>query len=230
MRCFFDAQSPKESQFYDACLIGIPFGESLERLIHGQHFSCDRVGRRVNRLKVQCNPRYRTAALQGPTAPRVVYQNSSHQLRRDSKELCPTLPGCVSLIDELQKDFVNECGRLKGVIRPLAPQLVSRDAPQFWINQRHQTMQRRLVATTPLGEYLCNRIRSTAPGRLHHSSLESNTSEQILEPRIGAYGIVRVVDQEVDHVIRPFAIGRLQPGKCGVVVTELDIQARKHTG
>ena len=125
---------------------------------------------------------------------------------------------------------MNEGGWLERVIRPLPPQLASCNAPQFRVNQRDESIERRLIATAPLGQDLGDRRRTITFWRLDHGSLESNSAEEILISWIGVYGVVHVVDREVDHVIRPLAIGGFQPGKCGVVLAEFDIQAGNHTG
>ena len=156
MRRFLDAQSGEKPQLHDARLIRILLGEPLERLIHSQHFGRNRVRRHINSSNVQGDFCYRAASFQGVTASRMVHQDSSHEVCGDCKKLSPILPRRVTLIDELQKDFMNECGRLKRVIRPLAPQLASGDAPKFRVDQRGEPIQRRLVAAPPLRQHLCN--------------------------------------------------------------------------
>ena len=65
------------------------------------------------------------------------------------------LPLGVSLIDEPEIRLVDECSRLERVVGAFAAQIVTREPAQFVVNQRHQFLERRLVALAPVDQKLC---------------------------------------------------------------------------
>jgi len=84
----------------------------------------------------------------------MVDENASHDLRRDRKEVRPIGPADVSLIDETDVGFVDECGRLKCVTFSLATHVAPREPVQFFVNQRIQLVECSLVSAAPLSEQL----------------------------------------------------------------------------
>lgn len=81
--------------------------------------------------------------------PGVIYQNSPHELRRDTIKLGPVLPARILLIDETQIGFIDERGGLQCVSDALFPQVVPGQPAQLAVNERHQLIKRLLVASTP---------------------------------------------------------------------------------
>ena len=71
---------------------------------------------------VECDLCWRGAAFEGVPSARMVYEDASHDLRGDRKELRPIVPTHVVLSIESQPRFVRERGRLKSVAVALAPQ------------------------------------------------------------------------------------------------------------
>ena len=58
----------------------------------------------------------------------------------------------VSLIDETNVSFVDECGGLKCVAFALAAHVTTREPVQFVVDQRIQLVERGLIPFAPLGE------------------------------------------------------------------------------
>ncbi len=61
----------------------------------------------------------------------------------------PVLPVDVLDVDEAQKRLVDQFGRLHAVVRTLAEQAPTRDAPQLVVDERQQRIQSRLVSLAP---------------------------------------------------------------------------------
>ena len=85
---------------------------------------------------------------------RVIDEYAPHQLGGNAEEMGAILPSGVSLIDELQIRLVDERGWLQRVTGTFAAQIVTRETAQFVVNQRHQFLERRLVAVAPIDEQL----------------------------------------------------------------------------
>ena len=60
----------------------------------------------------------------------------------------------AALILQLEVSFIHQRGGLQSVIAALAGHVTVRQAAQFFVNQRHQFIQRLAVAATPLAEQL----------------------------------------------------------------------------
>ena len=114
---FLYAQAAKEPQLYNPRLIGIARGQTAQRLVYGQHFRSDRVHHRVGTLGLERQLRYTTAAFERLPASGMIDQNAAHEAGGDSKKLSSVLPGCTSLIHELEEEFVHQRRGLQRVIR-----------------------------------------------------------------------------------------------------------------
>ena len=64
----------------------------------------------------------------------------------------PVLPVDVLDVDQAQKGFVDQFGRLHAVVRTLAVQAPAGDAAQLVVDERHQRIQSRLVSLAPGSE------------------------------------------------------------------------------
>ena len=71
--------------------------------------------------------------------------------------MCAILPDDAPLPDEPQVRFVDERGRLKSVVRPLAAEIGSRAPPQFLVNQGYQLVARVEVALAPRSQQVSDR-------------------------------------------------------------------------
>src|SRR3970282_263183 len=64
----------------------------------------------------------------------------------------PVLPVDLLDIDQAQKRFVDQFGRLHAVVRTLALQAPAGDAPQLVVDERYQRIQSPLVSLAPGSE------------------------------------------------------------------------------
>ena len=90
-----------------------------------------------------------SAPLRGYVRPRVIHQDPPHELGGDTEKLGAVLPLDPALVHHSQIRFVNEGGRLKGMIATLPLEMTPGQAAQFLVNQRHQLLGRFLVAGAP---------------------------------------------------------------------------------
>ena len=88
-------------------------------------------------------------ALRPVKRARVVHEDPPHHLRRNPVEMCAALPGHSLLSDEPHVRFVDESGRLKGVVGSLAAQVGSSAAPQLLVNKRHEVVPSLEIASAP---------------------------------------------------------------------------------
>ena len=80
----------------------------------------------------------------------IIEQNPAHYLRRDAEEMGAILPLDLSLIDQTQVRFVDQRGRLQGMIRVLPPHVAVRQAMQFALNEGQEPFEGRLIAVAPI--------------------------------------------------------------------------------
>src|SRR5215467_13219458 len=85
---------------------------------------------------------------------RVIDQNASHHLRGDRKKVCSALPGDVLLVHNAKKSFMDQGGRLQGMVRAFLAHGDMGHAAQFVVNQRDETKRRLLIAIAPLAKQL----------------------------------------------------------------------------
>src|SRR5262249_44804020 len=88
----------------------------------------------------------------GLMATGVIHQNAAHLLRRDGEKMHAVLQIMALLVDQFEVSFVNQSGRLQGMIGTLPAQITSGQLAQFVINQRHQLIESLLITTAPLKE------------------------------------------------------------------------------
>jgi hypothetical protein len=84
----------------------------------------------------------------------VIDQNSAHGLGREAEELRAALPVDAALIHQLDVGLVYERRAFEGVVRPLVAQVPGRDAVQFLIDERHQSLECLPIAFTPTPEQI----------------------------------------------------------------------------
>jgi hypothetical protein len=91
--------------------------------------------------------------------PGAVEQDAPHQLRGDPEEVRSILPADLPLINKPQKGLVDQSRGYERLARALPPHVSMRKPVQLLINQRHQLLERRLIALIPgkkqLGNLLC---------------------------------------------------------------------------
>jgi hypothetical protein len=86
----------------------------------------------------------------------MIHQHSPHQLRGDAEKLCTIAPRSPSLIHEAQIELVHQRRWSQRVLLPLTPHLPCSDPPALFIDERHQSHERRIVSVRPLNEKLCD--------------------------------------------------------------------------
>jgi hypothetical protein len=84
---------------------------------------------------IQLNRVLASAALQTVAAARVVNQDTTHQFRREGKELGSVLPPNSMLFHEAKKSFVHERCWDKCVTQPLAAEVMVRKTPKLVIDK-----------------------------------------------------------------------------------------------
>lgn len=112
---------PKESQLHRARLTLVQGCQAIERAIESQPvYERRRRGRSVG--LVERVPGLAAAALGGTVPPRVIHENTAHELRGNRKEVRPVLPAHLTLIHQLEIRLVHQCGPLQRVAASLVPQ------------------------------------------------------------------------------------------------------------
>src|SRR5205823_1096562 len=115
LRRFLDGKTAKEAQLDDSTLLFIVRRKTEEGIIelHQVDVLADRFGNGI----IQ-RDRERTGATFGGTSiSDVVHQNPTDQLGSDAEELRAVLPFDAALIHEFQIHLMDECRRLKRVVR-----------------------------------------------------------------------------------------------------------------
>jgi hypothetical protein len=89
-------------------------------------------------------------AFQSSTFPGVVYKDLPHEARSHGYEMRAVLQSGRLASQESNVSLMNQCGALQGVSRPLGLQLVVREAPQLFVDQRNHDAQSFFVALPPV--------------------------------------------------------------------------------
>lgn len=103
---FLDRQSAEEPQLHQPALLGVEGGEPRQHLI--QRENIDTASRRGTGCVNQGHRPHAATAFGSRARPRVIDQDSPHQLRGDAKELRAVLPVRAVLIDQFQIGLVHE--------------------------------------------------------------------------------------------------------------------------
>jgi len=90
-----------------------------------------------------------TAAFELCAHPGDINQDAPHQLRRHGEEVRAVLPPNPARIDQSQICFVDERRRLERVAGTFSGHVAMRQPMQLAVNQRHQSIQRLLIALIP---------------------------------------------------------------------------------
>jgi hypothetical protein len=159
---FFDGETAKRPQFHNLREAAIDAFQTSERIIqreHGYLVGCCLLNGLVDRHAL-----HTIAALDSVVTTSVVDEDAPHDLCGDTKEMSPTPPIDLPLIDKSQICFVDERRRLQGVPRPLATKLAPGDTAQLGIHERQQLIESAVVPATPIVEQ-----RRDVRGRGHHN-------------------------------------------------------------
>ena len=141
MARFLEREAAEKPQFGDLPLALIQRRKALEGGVEIEHVDVERRHGHRRRI-VQRHVDSARAALLGAPGAGAVNEDAPHHLRRDGEELRTILPGRAALIDEPDVRLVHERGRLKGVVRPLAPQVRRGAATKLAIHEHQHTLAR----------------------------------------------------------------------------------------
>jgi hypothetical protein len=112
-------------------------------------------------------PRSAAAPLEIRARAREIDQDAPHQLRRHREEMRAILPPHLARINQPQIGLVDQRRGLQRVARLLAVHVVSGQSAQLFINQRHELLQRQLIASAPgqqqMSDFLDRRLRHNRP-------------------------------------------------------------------
>src|SRR5215472_6671064 len=114
-----------------------------------------------------------TATFATLTRTREIHKHSTHHLRGDGEEMNAVFPFEPLEIGQTQIRFVNQRGRLERVPRPLAGHIVTRQAPQFVINDGREPIEGVRIPSSPGPQQssdLSGGNRPGAPVRWFHGS------------------------------------------------------------
>lgn len=81
----------------------------------------------------------------------MIDEQSSHQTCNYGEEVRTIFPRHVCA-NEANVRFVDQCGGLQRMLRTLVPHVVPGEASQIAVNQRHQLIERVLVAVAPIAK------------------------------------------------------------------------------
>ena len=151
-RGFFNGEPAKETQFNSVAVLWIERRQSLQRIVERYQieirFAADAIRRADGK------PQRLSSPFRGAAFSRVVDKDVAHHLCRHAKELRAVAEARGLLVYKSQVDFIYERSGLKRVIGSLASQVFLRKAAQFAVDQRHQLIERRLIAMGPSSEQL----------------------------------------------------------------------------
>ena len=85
-----------------------------------------------------------------PPSPGMVDKDVTHHLRGHRKEVRAILPLGLLLSGKTKVRLIYQCRRLERITVALAPHIAMRDASQFVINQRRESVERGSVSLLPV--------------------------------------------------------------------------------
>jgi hypothetical protein len=122
---FFDREPAERTKFDDLRETPIDRFEATERIIQGKHWDFARCWRFPGIFNgYSLDP---LAALVGMVTPCAIDEDAPHDLCGDTEEVRATPPINLTLIDESEIRFVDECRWLESMPRPLTTELPTRD-------------------------------------------------------------------------------------------------------
>src|SRR5215470_16239067 len=130
---FFFAQTAEKTEFYNLCLARIDCAQLLKRPIQINNLGSTITGNR--RSFLQGHDPHSRAPFDVFPSPRKIDQNSPHQLGTYGKKLRAINPMDVFPVDQPQVRFIDQCRRLKSVIRTLLPHLALSQPMQFFVEE-----------------------------------------------------------------------------------------------
>jgi hypothetical protein len=155
-------------------------GEALERILERDQIDLGRLGGELD--ETQRHALATARALGGAAVAGVVHEDAAHHVRGDADELRAVPPIDATLVDEPEVGFVHERCGLERVTAALFAEEVGGEAAQFAVNQRHQLLERVLIAVFPVDQKLRYAFR-----RLHMFGISARVYNKCFEP-VREYG------------------------------------------
>jgi hypothetical protein len=156
-----DGETAEESELDDASLLRVESLQVGESPVKRDGVDVDRLGGRET--FDERDPSLGASALGPHSAPRVVDENPSHQLRGDGEEVRPVLPLHAALIDELQIRLVHQRRRLERMVGSLARKVPFGQRLQLPVDHRHHLVEGFRAAVAALLEKL-REVRRSGQG------------------------------------------------------------------
>ena len=97
-----------------------------------------------------------TPPLQTRACSGVIHQNAAHRLSRNGEEAVAVRGGELTLLQETEVDLVDEGGGRERVAGRLATKLSAGHLTQLIVDERHQSLQRVVIACAPARKPLCH--------------------------------------------------------------------------
>jgi hypothetical protein len=130
--CFFDGKATKVAEFDHPRLLFIKFCKGSERIVE-----CNQLGAAFNgaiNVFIQGELLKVLTSLLSVVLTSVINQETSHYLRRDSKEVSPILPVDPRLVHQTEIGFMNQSRRLQSVIGTFPAEVIRRKLSQFIVD------------------------------------------------------------------------------------------------
>ena len=177
-----DRQPAEVTEFDDAFLARAESRHPFERLVQRQHVDLPgAVGRDVFGQRDACQL---AATLVGPTRPRQVDEDPSHDAGRRPEEVSPTQPPGLSLIDESDVGLVHEGRWLQRMACRFTTHVCSRQASEVVVEEGYELVERfspavargdeQLRNSRGLGRALIHRVASRIVENGAHRKEEAN--------------------------------------------------------
>ena len=141
---FVHRQPAEEPQLHEARLPGVEPGELVEGRIESDDVRRVSWQSRGTSTSLEGHGQSPHPRFDGAARPRVIHQQTAHDVRRDGEEMRPVLPARASLIDELQVGLVHQRGGAQRMVAPLAHQVAAREPAQLVVHGIHQRARRPL--------------------------------------------------------------------------------------
>ena len=133
-------QPAEVAEFDDASLARAESRHAFERLVQRQHVDVSgAVGCDVLSQRDACEL---AATLVGPTRPRQVDEDPSHDTGRRPEEVSPTQPPGLSLIDDSDVGLVHEGRSLQRLTRRFATEVCCRQASEVVVEEGYELVER----------------------------------------------------------------------------------------
>ena len=148
---FFVSQAAEEAEFNDLTLARIQREKILQGIVERDQIDAPLRGRRERFVEGKLVPS--ASAFFRAMGPSIVHENAPHDLGGHTEKMGAVLPRGGALIDEAQISFMDEAGRLQGVVRAFSLQILAGELAQFFVDERHEASRCLAVASAPIDKH-----------------------------------------------------------------------------